>query len=82
MAGAAHVAAEGDERGLGEVDGAVGAHVADAQLHGGVVARGDHAVGVVALARQEDVRHLVLVVDGAPHPGLQVPLPSCFHGYN
>ena len=79
LAGSSDVAAQSDVVGLGEVDGAVVVEVADGQLHWGVVLGGDDAVGVVALAWQEDVGDFALVVDGALHSGLEVSVSACFH---
>ena len=79
MAGTSDIAAEGDEVGLAEVDGAVGPDVADGDLDGGVVLGGDDSVSVVAFPRQVDVGEFVLIVYGALHLRFQISLSSCFH---
>ena len=80
MSGSSHVATEGDDVGLAQIDGSIGLHIADRNLDWGVILRGDNSVGVVAFPGQEDVGQFVLVVDAASHSGFDVSLSTCFHG--
>ena len=80
LAGEADIAAEGDNVGLGEVDGAVVLEVADVDLDGGSVLGCDNSVSVIAFPGQIDVGKLLFLVDVPGHSGFGVSGSSCFHG--
>ena len=59
LSGSSHVATEGDDVGLAQVDGSIGLDITDWNLDWGVILGSDDSVGVVTFPGQE-VRFLLL----------------------